>query len=195
MFIQTLQGRLRDADLFQRQGERWNAELRPGATGFLGSTSGVTSDGVGFVAARFDSAESARANSERAEQGAWWAETEKAFEEVSFHDCDEVDEMMGGGSDEAGFVQVIQGRVRDQDSARAMLRDAQPRLAEGRPDVLGGVMAWHGDGGGFTQVMYFRSEAEARAGEGQMDDEVDRQYREAMAAEPTFLDLTDPVLT
>lgn len=195
MFIQTIRGRVRDADLFRAQGERWDAELRPGATGFLGSTWGVSPDGVGFVAARFDSEASARANSERPEQGAWWAATEPAFEEVSFRDSADVDTMLDGGSDAAGFVQVIEGRVHDQDAARAMLRDAEGALRASRPDIVGGVMAWHGDGGGFTQIMYFRSEAEARSGEtGEMDEDVDRQYREMMAAEPSFLDLSDPML-
>ncbi|MEZ5144557.1 MAG: hypothetical protein R2726_18895 [Acidimicrobiales bacterium] len=194
MFVQTIQGRLRDPERFRAQGERWNAELRPGATGFLGSTSGVTADGTGFVAVRFASEADARANSERAEQGAWWAEMEPAFADITFRDCADVDELMGGGSDEAGFVQVIQGRVKDQASARQMLHDMTPQLAEDRPDVLGGVMAWHGDDGAFTQIMYFRSEAAARAGEAsEADEETDRQYRDIMAAEPTFLDLTDPV--
>ena len=54
-------------------------------------------------------------------------------------------------------------------------------------------MAWHGDGGGFTQLVYFRSEDAARSGE--RDDsgsDVDRQYQEMLAGEPTFIDLTEP---
>ena len=30
---------------------------------------------------------------------------------VEFHDCDDVTLMMDGGSDEAGFVQIIRGKV------------------------------------------------------------------------------------
>ena len=152
MFMQVIQGRVTDPEHHRRQQERWIDELKPGATGYLGSTWGLTPDDIGVTIARFESADAARANSQRADQGAWWADTEKAFEDVTFQDCDDVDLMMGGGSDEATFVQVIQGRVRDEASAREMLAGADDRIRDMRPDILGGLMAWHGDGR-FTQVM------------------------------------------
>ena len=54
------------------------------------------------------------ANSARPEQTAW-AEQMMALMDgpVEFHDCDDVTLMMDGGSDEAGFVQVIRGKVDD----------------------------------------------------------------------------------
>ena len=74
-----------------------------------------------------------------------------------------------------------------------MLHRAEDQLAEVRPDILGMTMAWHGDGGGFTQLVYFRSEAAARSGESEdADSDVGREYQEMMADEPTFIDLTDP---
>ena len=57
-------------------GERWISELGADAPGWLGSTAGVTADGEFVVLARFTSAEEAQRNSERPEQGAWWAEME-----------------------------------------------------------------------------------------------------------------------
>ena len=42
MFIQVITGKVTDADGFRRQDQKWNDELRPGATGFLGSTAGTT---------------------------------------------------------------------------------------------------------------------------------------------------------
>ena len=51
MFIQVITGKVTDADGFRRQDQKWNDELRPGATGFLGSTAGTTSDGRFLVAA------------------------------------------------------------------------------------------------------------------------------------------------
>jgi hypothetical protein len=193
MFIQIIQGKIDDADRFHREADRWVTDLKPGASGYLGCTWGVAPDGTGFLLARFESEEAARANSDRPEQGAWWADMEKAFDQVEFIDCPEVDTMMGGGSDEAGFVQVIHGRAKAKDKARAMMSDAEEQLAEGRPDILGGLVAWHGDDAEFTQIVYFRTEAEARTGErSQADSEVDEQYREMMAGEPTFVDLTQP---
>ena len=192
MFVQVIQGRVTDPEHHRRQQERWIDELKPGATGYLGGTWGMTPDGRGVTIARFESADAARANSDRPDQGAWWADTEKAFEDVQFQESEDVDELLGGGSDAAGFVQVIQGRVKDESAAREVFADADDRLAEMRPDILGGLMAWHG-GGAFTQVMYFRTEDEARTGERSgSDDELDQQYREMMDGEPTFLDLADP---
>jgi hypothetical protein len=193
MFIQIIRGKVADAAAFEAAAERWPAELKPGAVGYLGCTWGLSPDGVGLVAARFDSAESANANAARPEQGEWWQAMEPAFAEVSFQDCAEVDALLGGGSDDAGFVQVIQGQVKDQAAAREVLRGAEEQLHQARPDILGGVMGWHGDGGGFTQIMYFRSESEARAAESSgMDPEVQAAYEGMMAAEPTFTDLPDP---
>ncbi len=110
MFVQIIEGRVADREALHRQMDRWRNELRPGATGFLGSTSGVTDDGYGFAVARFESAAAAKANSDRPEQGQWWAETEKAFGgEVRFTDSEDVETFLAGGSDDAGFVQVMKG--------------------------------------------------------------------------------------
>ena len=48
MFVQVIEGQVADREGLKRQLERWQEELRPGATGLLGSTSGVTDDGVGL---------------------------------------------------------------------------------------------------------------------------------------------------
>jgi hypothetical protein len=193
MLVQFIQGHVADRDLLDRQMDRWASELRPGAAGFLGSTWGFRDDGTFFEAVRFDSPEAAAANAARAEQSAWWTETEKAFDDVTFKDSVEIDEVLGGGSDDAGFVQVIEGRVKNRKQARAMLHEQENELLAARPDILGGLMAWHDDDGGFTQVMYFRTEHEARAGESaERNDDVGREYQEMMADEPSFLDLTEP---
>jgi hypothetical protein len=77
-----------------------------------------------------------------------------------FWDCTDVDDYKQGGSDEAGFVQVIQGRVVDREA----YRNAASGLGDSnRSDVIGGVVAW--DSSRFTEVVYFTSEGEARKGE------------------------------
>ncbi len=85
-FVQVISGKVTDLDAFDRLGERWNEEFRPGAAGYLGVTEGTTDDGRFFVAARFESAEAAAKNSACPEQGAWFAEMEKVVENVTFHD-------------------------------------------------------------------------------------------------------------
>ena len=159
MFVQIMQGRTSDAEGLERQFERWMSELAAGAGGWLGSTMGVSDDGRFIGIARFRDEAAGQANSERAEQGSWWNETSKYFDgEVTFTNSTEVDDFRGGGSDSAGFVQVMQGRA-DKEQLRALDRRFD-ELAP-RPDLLGGLRVWHGDGQ-FVEAAYFSSEAEAR---------------------------------
>src|SRR3954467_4776094 len=98
MFVQVIEGKLKDPDLLQRQLERWRKEIKPGAKGYLGSTSGVTGDGASIAVVRFESEANARANSERPEQGAWWNETSKAFDgEPNFTESSDTELLFGGG--------------------------------------------------------------------------------------------------
>jgi len=193
MFVQIMEGRIRDADLLKRQTDRWHDDLRPGAVGYLGSTSGVTADGTGILVARFEDEAAARENSARPEQSVWWSETTPAFEDVVlFHDSSEVDVMFGGGSDSAGFVQVIQGRAVDPEAMRGAAREMEADLRSRRPDVLGGIVAWHGDRE-FTQVVYFTSEADARAAETPFEEDPQTERWTALFdGPPAYLDLREP---
>ncbi|KRF49084.1 hypothetical protein ASH01_05460 [Terrabacter sp. Soil811] len=165
MFIQVIQGRCTDADALHRQMDRWSEQLEPGASGWLGGTYGMTDDGEFVGVVRFDSRASAEANSARPEQGAWWEETARLFDgEASFHDCDDVTMMLDGGSDDAGFVQVIQGRLSDPERFRHMMEGPMDMLHEARPEIIGGTIAIAADGF-FTQTMAFRTEDAAREGE------------------------------
>jgi hypothetical protein len=165
VFIQVIQGRCKDADAIHRQMDRWREELEPDAMGWLGGTYGITDDDEFVGVVRFDSRESAERNSNRPEQSAWWEETERLFDgEVTFHDCDDVTLMLDGGSDDAGFVQVIQGRLSDPERFRHMMEGPMDTLHEARPDIIGGTIAIDADGF-FTQTIAFRTEAEAREGE------------------------------
>src|SRR5205085_7072097 len=110
-------------------------------------------------------------------------------------DCTDVDTMFGGGSNDAGFVQVIQGKAKDQAAMRSEMGAMESGLREARPDILGITIAWHGDGGGLTQAVYFRSEAESRKAEKAMqNDEMRQRYESMFAVPPTFYDLRTPVL-
>ncbi len=110
MFVQAFEGRAADREGLRRQLQRWMIDLRPGARGFLGSTAGVTDGGDAFVFARFETKVDGMANSERTEQGRWWADTEKCFDgDVRFSDSADVDSFLAGGSNDAGFVQIMRG--------------------------------------------------------------------------------------
>jgi hypothetical protein len=193
MFIQVIQGQVKDRDLLQRQTDKWRREIKPKATGFLGSTSGITDDGTGVVLVRFDSAESARKNSERPEQGTWWEATAPAFAgDVTFIDCDQVDLMFGGGSGKAGFVQVMHGRAVDPVKMREMGESMEADMGKARPDILGGIVGWYGDRQ-FVQAIYFESEQAARSAEKEASDGPEMEQWEQMLDGPiTFLDLKNP---
>ena len=114
-----------------------------------------------------------------------------------FHDCTLVDLTDGGGSDEAGFVQVIQGKVKDVEKARELDRATQSQMKELRPDVIGGLVAWHPQTGRFTNSIYFTSEAEARAKEKESSsapefEEFMREWEALSDGEPKYLDITEP---
>ena len=195
MFIQVITGQVADTEGLNAALERWDTEIRPGAVGFLGSTEGITDDGrfVGLV--RFESTEAAQANSQRPEQGAWWQEASQCFAgPVTFHDCSEVDVYRSGGSDAAGFVQVMQGHA-DREQLRDMDAKFEDRLAEMRPDLLGSVRAWDGDE--YTEAAYFSTEAEARAAEAEEpppDVAAALGDWQQVMGDVTYYDLTSPRL-
>lgn len=165
MFIQIIQGQVADHEELRQAFDDWYRDLAPGATGWLGSTAGLTADGYSFTQVRFESAESARRNSNRPEQHQWWVRTSKLYAgDVAFHDCADTTIWLAGGSDDAGFVQVMQGRTSDLARLREIGRQFEELAGDYRPDIIGGVLAGH-DGGWFTETIYFTSEAEAREGE------------------------------
>ena len=172
----------------------WLAHLAPGAQGWLGSTTGVTDDGTFVGVARFDSREAAMRNSERPEQGEWWDRCSKLFTgDVTFHDCSRVTTSRLGGSDEAGFVQVIQGHTPDPARVEELSRQFDERGAEVRPELLGFLIAWHDDtAGDFTELAYFTTEEAAREGERQEPPEELRPLIEeemSLLRDATFYDL------
>jgi hypothetical protein len=200
MFVQILQGRCHDTAGAHRLMDRWVSDLGSAATGWLGTTAGATDDGELIAIVRFASEADARANSDRPEQGAWWAEFTKHFDDdVAVHDCPETEAWLGGGSDDAGFVQVIQAQVIDRDRARSVISEMSSMDPQemGRPDVIGGTICWHSDDDGMTQAVYFTSEAEARTGESSQAPEQAQEQMESFAGafgEPRYLDLTQPWL-
>jgi hypothetical protein len=197
MFIQVFKGHVAEPTEVRAAMEEWTHELAPGAAGWLGSTAGVTADGMFIGLARFATAAAAQRNSDRPEQQQWWMETSKRFAgEVTFHDCTQVVPFLRGGLDDAGFVQIIEGRTDDGARVGELMNQSAEPLRKLRPDLIGGIIAMHGDGG-FTEAVYFTSEAAARAGERK---EPTPQLRPILDEEMSLLrdlvyyDLTEPWL-
>jgi hypothetical protein len=198
MFVQVIQGKVADAEQVGAAIDRWMAELAPGATGWLGSTGGVTEDGRFVMVARFESEEAARRNSDRPEQDQWWAETAKLFTgEVTFSDSNDVTVDESGDPDSAGFVQVMQGRGTDPERARELMAQNPEEWAAWRPDIIGTVTIGH-EGGAYTMVVYFTSEEEAREGERKEPPPQLQAQMEEMGklsiGEPVYFDLKQPWL-
>jgi hypothetical protein len=198
MFVQVIQGKVKDPEQAHAALDRWSEELAAGAAGWLGSTAGVTEDGTFLATARFETEDAARANSERPEQDRWWSVASQLFsDEPTFLDSSEVDVDLQGDPDRAGFVQVIQGRTSDPQRARELMNEGPDDWSSFRPDMLGSLSVGH-DEGSYTVVLYFTSEEEAREGErkeppaelkAQMD-----EMGKLEVGEPTFLDLKQPWL-
>jgi hypothetical protein len=196
MFVQVIKGRVADPARVKAALDRWAEELAPGAEGWLGTTAGVTEDGRFIAAARFESEDAARRNSDRPEQDRWWSETSRLFDgEPGFLDSSEVDVDTNGDPAAATFVQVMQGRTSDPERARRMMAEDSTDWSSFRPDMLGSVAAGH-DGGAYTMVMWFTSEAEAREGERKEPPPELKAQMEEMGSlsvgEPEFFDLKDP---
>jgi hypothetical protein len=143
MFVQVVQGRVSDATQVRQGLDDWMARLAPDAEGWLGPTTGVTDDGTSIAIVRFDSAEAARRNSDRAQQGEWWSGMSKLFTgEVTVHDCSEVVPPAPGAPTTLGPARAPAGR--SNRATTATRRDhVRPTITAGqrpRPDF------WHPTG-------------------------------------------------
>ena len=191
MFIQIIQGRCTRQDELHALIDEWRRDLSSGATGWLGGTYGFTDDDQFVGVVRFESREAAMANSERSEQTTWAERMAELMDgPMEFHDCNDVTLLMDGGSDDAGFVQIIRGRADDPERLKAMLADTDT-LHEMRPDIIGATLAIEDDGT-FTECVAFTSEEEARAGEKVEPPEDVRREMEYAMKDATFYDLHHP---
>ena len=198
MFAQVIKGKVSDPEAVKELTERWVKELSSGADGWLGSTGGATDDGRYITVVRFESEEAARRNSDRPEQGEWWAEMEKLLDGgATFQDSTDVTLDLHGDPDKAGFVQIMQGRGTDPERARELMAEDSDKWAAFRPDMIGSVAVGH-DGGAYTMVMYFTSEANAREGERkEIPPELQANMEEMnkiSTGEPEFFVLRQPVI-
>ena len=193
MFVQVIEGKLTDPALLERQLDRWRKEIKPGAKGYLGSTGGNTADGRHGAVVRCESEADAQANSARPEQDAWMNETVKAFDgQPAFTESSDTELLLGGGSNDAGFVQVMKGKVKDAAAFRKWGKENEGRLKEIRPDLIGGLDVYQPDGS-YISVTYFTSEAEARKNEKAMgDDPMMGEYMSHVAGDMEFIDISDP---
>ena len=197
MFVQIIQAQAKDADGVRNAMEAWKSGVGPKVQGWLGTTAGVTPDKQFVAVARFESEEIAMKNSDSPEQSKWWENFSQNLDgEASFFNSSGVSIGGTGGSDNAGFVQVMQGKVKDIEKAKALDARMEQDMPNKRPDVIGSLTAYQDDGT-FYSVIYFTSLEEARQGEKEMTEnpppEMD-EWGQLMAGEMKFYDLEEPLL-
>jgi hypothetical protein len=196
MFIQIIQGRATNPPGIRRDLGRWQRLLAADADGWLGSTTGITEDGWSITVVRFASEKQARRNSDRPEQREWWRDASQHLARVVSHDAPKVHIYRDGGSDQAGFVQVLQGHADDMERMVSLGRNQDDVLAREAPHILGVTVAEHADRpGDFTQVVYFTSEQDARSYDQDPaieEDEPAWEERRSLMTNLRSFDLRDP---
>jgi ribosomal protein S6E (S10) len=192
MFIQIIQGKCTRQDELRALADSWRQEVSPPDSGFLGGTYGFTDDGQFVGVVRFENRDKAMANSKRPEQSQWAEQMQALFDgPIEYHDCDDVTLMLEGGSDQAGFVQVIRGKVDDPARIKSMLTSNVDMMHRERPEILGATLAIEPDGT-FTETVAFTDEASARQGERKQPPEDMLQDWETVMRNAKFMDLRHP---
>ena len=162
--------------------------------GWLGGTYGFTDSGRFLGIVRYESRAAWTECCSAADAGMWWAAAEEVFDAMpEIHESEDVTMMFDGGSDDAGFVQVMRGQVGNPDKLRRILtdQDMTSMLHQARPEILGATLMMEDDGS-FTETIAFTDEDSARRGESmEMPAEVAADLQEAMA-EVAYYDLHKP---
>jgi hypothetical protein len=189
MFIQVIQAKSSKRDEVRALTDEWG-ELPNEGSGFLGGTYGFTDDGDFFGVVRFESKEKAMANSERPETDAMAKRMGELMDgPPQFHDCDDVTVWADGGSDDAGFVQIIQGRTDDPERLKAVMAADEDDARAQRSDIIGGTFGLKADGS-FVNTVAFTDEASAREGEASSDGPPEEIV--SLMSDLTFYNLRDP---
>jgi hypothetical protein len=188
VFIQVIQAKSTRQDEVRELMEEWSG-MTDDSSGFLGATYGFTDDDEFIGVVRFESKDKAMANSARPETDAMAKRMAELMDgPPEFHDCDDVTVWGDGGSDDAGFVQVIQGRTDDPDQLKATMTEDTDNLRDERPDVIGGTFALEDDGS-FTTTVAFTDEASAREGE---KNSSPPEAFQTLMSDVRYYDLRDP---
>jgi hypothetical protein len=196
LFAQVLTFKVADSPALFDAFDTWNKEIGSKAPGFLGGSGGITDDGTAVVIVRYRTAEECLAVRELPEHQQWRADSLPLIAgEIVSKDSVNVITDLPGNPEEAGFVQVIQGRLSDPEDAFGLGAEDRKALAEARPDIIGRELILH-DNSEFTLVVSFTNEEQARIGEQQpLPDDVAAQRDRVFSGPdgvPTFYDLRKP---
>ena len=106
------------------------------------------------------------------------ADREVLGAEVTSHDCDDALTFL---DDDAGFVQVMQGRLADPARFLKLMDLLMDVLHQTRPEIIGAIIAIEADGT-FAETVAFRSGESAREGElKQIPAQIRQRWEDSMA--------------
>jgi hypothetical protein len=186
---------VQDRDDVRREWRGWERSLQAAPAGYLGSTAGIADDGTFVAMVRYESEAAARVIDAVSPGAERWRRATRRLGGYTVVDSTSTDVWNRGGSDTAGFVQIREGVSDDPARLRDLYVNQQPvRMGPYRPEVLGGMFAWYGDGQ-FTLSAYFTSEEEARSGENLHEFESFFADISAVMQDVRFIDLHEPWLS
>jgi len=193
VFIQMVQGPCSRQDEMRQLVDNWCGTMadRPG---WLGGTYGFTDDDRFLGIVRFDSSSACLESAATDDAATWWAAAAELFDGTcEIHESEDVSIMLEGGSDDAGFVQVMTGRVADADKYRHFMTDTEmtSMLHDARPEIIGAVLAMEPTGS-FVETIAFTDEESARRGEQKEMPADMREEFDAAMSDVEFIDLHKP---
>jgi hypothetical protein len=138
VFIRIMRGRVVGGAGTRVDLVRWRQEVGSGTPGWQRLTAGVTDDGEAVAVFRFADEAAAWRSTERPEHAAWQATVDRHLSgPATWYDCPVVSVMKGGDDAEAGFVQVMHGRLVDPVRLAAMRAEVERTLRERAPTCSG----------------------------------------------------------
>ncbi len=158
MFVIKVEARTSRAEDVRRQVLTWPSDVGVLASGWLGITSGVSAAGEWIFLNRFLSQEAAWTTSDLPEYGTWWKACRRYLDgSPDFLESTNVLGILGGGSDAAGSVMIIDGTA-----SHSVVRDGLRRLEslakQEQTGLMGGIVSLH-DRKRFTEVLYLSDNA------------------------------------
>ena len=192
MYIQTVQATCHQQDRMRRIVDDWSTEMAD-RDGWLGGTYGFTDDGRFVGVVRYESA-AAREQlmQEPASRAGWEAALACCEGDLESHQSEDVMMMLDGGSDDAGFVQVMRGHIGDAKRVEHLASDEMTSmLHQARPEIIGATMVIEPDGT-FVETIAFTDEASARRGERQAMPDTVREDLQRAFADIEYADLHQP---
>ena len=195
MFVRIVRGHARDPVALRQRWWEWERPAAAPGNGYLGATAGIADDNMFIAMIRFTSETAADQCTASADRASSWDDILGHLRDALVEDADRTDLWNRGGSDDAGFVQIRHGVSSDPARLRDLYVNQQPvRMGPHRPEVLGGLVAWHG-AARFTLSAYFTSEAAARRGENLHEFTSFYDEINAVMQDLTYIDVRDPWLS